>query len=216
MSNSAQRENRVQSALPSIEHECEVSYRVPYSYLRTDDEMRQDAWNAVLPLFRRLSTVASEPHEFDNLEIIRSDLQNPVEIISHRGLRVQAVFSRSDLWVKISPASSSSNEVHELVLSQLDRCFLALDRPVFKYVIRKGKLKAFPNKNHQWGEHIKGFIGVDAGSISINTAIIDESGVVLETDYTLTEGDVLNNIKTTLILQWRGLRDIWINIINWN
>jgi predicted CoA-substrate-specific enzyme activase len=160
--------------------------------------MRQDAWNAVLPLFRRLSTVASEPHEFDNLEIIRSDLQNPVEIISHRGLRVQAVFSRSDLWVKISPASSSSNEVHELVLSQLDRCFLALDRPVFKYVIRKGKLKAFPNKNHQWGEHIKGFIGVDAGSISINTAIIDESGVVLETDYTLTEGDVLNNIKKSL------------------
>ena len=44
----------------------------------------------------------------------------------------------------------------------------------------------------------RAFLGVDAGSISINTAVVDEDGVVLETDYTLTEGDVLNNIKKSL------------------
>jgi predicted CoA-substrate-specific enzyme activase len=200
MNMSSQREdtNRVQSAFPSIEHECEVSYRVPFSYLKTDDEMRQDAWNAILPLFRRLPSVTSTPQVSENMEIVRADLQIPVEILRQRGLLIQAIFSRSDLWVKISPLSSSSSEVHELVLSQLDKCFQHLGRPVFKYVVRKGRLKAFPNKNHQWGEHVHGFIGVDAGSISINTAIIDESGVVLETDYTLTEGDVLNNIKKSL------------------
>lgn len=200
MSMSSHREDtsRVQSALPSIEHECELSYRVPFSFLKTDNEMRQDAWNAVLPLLRRLPSVASEPQVSEDLEIVRADLQTPMKILRQRGLLIQALFSRSDLWIKISPLNSSSSEIHELVLSQLDKCFQALDRPVFKYAVTKGKLRAFPNKNHQWGEHIHGFIGVDAGSISINTAIMDESGVVLETDYTLTEGDVLNNIKKSL------------------
>jgi CoA-substrate-specific enzyme activase, putative len=46
---------------------------------------------------------------------------------------------------------------------------------------------------------MSGYLGLDAGSISINTAVIDEAGVVLETDYTLTEGDVVNNIKKSIL-----------------
>lgn len=186
------------TTLPALEHECEVSYRVPFAHLNTRDEMRQDAWNSVLPLFKRIPTASHDQQAYEKLEIVQSDPQSPMEIFMQRDLLIQGMFTRSDLWIKITPQKSPSNEVHELVISQLDKCFLAMNRPVFKYVIRKGKLKAFPNKNHQWGEHVHGFIGVDAGSISINTAIVDESGIVIETDYTLTEGDVLNNIKKSL------------------
>ena len=75
---------------------------------------------------------------------------------------------------------------------------VSLSRPVYRYVKTGAGFNACPNRNHEWAEQTRAFLGVDAGSISINTAVVDEDGVILETDYTLTEGDVLNNIKKSL------------------
>ena len=59
------------------------------------------------------------------------------------------------------------------------------------------ELRPRPGRAHS--NAMSGYLGLDAGSISINTAVIDEAGVVLETDYTLTEGDVVNNIKKSIL-----------------
>ena len=64
-------------------------------------------------------------------------------------------------------------------------------------VKNSGELSPLPKRAHS--DTLSGYLGLDAGSISINTAVIDEAGVVLETDYTLTEGDVVNNIKKSIL-----------------
>jgi predicted CoA-substrate-specific enzyme activase len=66
-----------------------------------------------------------------------------------------------------------------------------------EYVEITKELRPLPMQVHS--DALYGYLGLDAGSISINTAVIDEAGVVLETDYTLTEGDVVNNIKKSIL-----------------
>lgn len=186
------------SAFLAWKHENEIGYRIPLSYKKAAHEKRLDAWSSVLPFFTRILPGFCDSNEYlRDLNIASADLSNPVVILCQRGLTIQAGFSGSDLWIRIN-LTETDIEVHEFVLSQLDKCFLSLDRPVYKYMLKNGSLKALPNKHRTWADNIHGFIGVDAGSISINTAVLDETGVVFETDYTLTEGDVLNNIKKSL------------------
>ena len=186
------------TVLQVLKHDNEIGYRIPFSYEKAGNEKCLDAWNSILPLFNRIFSGSGDFQEYlQNLNITSADISSPVTILSQRGLAIQAGYSSSDLWIRISLAETET-EVHEFALSQLDKCFLSLDRHVYKYMIRNGRLKAFPNRNKIWADHLRGYIGVDAGSISINTAVVDEAGIVLETDYTLTEGDVLNNIKKSL------------------
>ncbi len=195
------------SAFQALKHEGEVSYKIPFSYEKSGDEKWSDAWSSVLPFFMRLLSGPGDSHEYlHDLDILSADLSHPVVILSQRGLTIRAGFSSSDLWIRIC-LTETGTDVHELALSQLDKCFLGLDRPVYKYMYKNGSLKAFPNKERAWAENIRCFIGVDAGSISINTAVVDEAGVVLATDYTLTEGDVLNNIKKSLSRTYSLLPD---------
>lgn len=178
---------------PSFSNETKVAYRIPFSYQKAEEEKKLDAWNEILPFFIQISPASLKQQEFPLPES-----SHPAELLRQRGLSIQAAFSRSDLWIGISMEGPRSQDVSELILSRLDSFFMNLDRTVYKYVVENNVRKAFPNRNRQWSESARGFIGVDAGSISINTAVVDESGIVLETDYTLTEGDVLNNIKKSL------------------
>jgi predicted CoA-substrate-specific enzyme activase len=171
-----------------------VRYRIPFSYLSTDEERRADAWNSVRKLFagdpffaRRMQ--GGVPDE----QMISRDSCCPTTIFESEEGSLHAWFSPSDLWVTISPGNGEGE-----LSQQADLFFLGMKRIVYKYVFEKNGLKAYPNRNNKWAERIRCFLGIDSGSISINSAVVDESGIVLETDYTLTEGDVLNNIKKSL------------------
>ena len=105
--------------------------------------------------------------------------------------RVEISTTISDLWIKIEAATLPLPSP----LKKIDTFVKKLKKPAFKYFRDKNRTLSFPLVSGSWGNTVRGYIGLDAGSISINIAFVDETGIVLETDYTLTEGDIINNIK---------------------
>ena len=166
--------------LPSCKNH--LFYRIPHKYLQRASERLQEAWDTVSPLIQTIKAkTVSSPVESEGTTRFACN-----------GLDVEISNTFSDLWVKTEVEGDAQE--HE-VLGEMDAFMTQLSRPVYKYVHKDEKVLAYPLEEGQWEETLKGYIGLDAGSISINIVFVDDSGVVLETDYTLTEGDIINNIR---------------------
>ncbi|BCS95044.1 hypothetical protein DSLASN_06760 [Desulfoluna limicola] len=160
----------------------QIFYRIPYLFLQKAKDRVQDAWESVAPVIDTLKKEA------------KTQSINDVESASFTcddGSSVEISTTVSDLWIKTEAADLTPPSP----IQQIDTLIKGLTKPAYKYVCDKSRVLAFPLISGSWGNTIKGFIGLDAGSISINIAFVDEAGVVFETDYTLTEGDIINNIK---------------------
>lgn len=160
----------------------QIFYRIPYLFLQHAKDRVQNAWESVAPILDLLKKEA------------RTDAITDAEATAFTcddGSRVEISTTISDLWIKTEAADLTPPSP----LKQIDALVKNLKKPAYKYICDKGRALAFPLISGAWGNTIKGFIGLDAGSISINIAFVDEAGVVFETDYTLTEGDIINNIK---------------------
>lgn len=156
-----------------VPDEGEICFRVPFSFALKENERLKEAWSVV---------------------------QAPLEFLEQIGgkIRRRIITTRSDLWVRISvpPLEMGGEEISYLISADME--FEKSQRRIYKYLRKNGRLMVFSNRGREWASAIRGYLGVDAGSISINTAFVDEDGNVLATDYTLTEGDVLNNMKKSL------------------
>ncbi len=163
----------------------QVYYRIPFLFLQRESERIREAWDSVSGLREMLGgRFAQESGAGEGSRRFRLPNEAAVEI------KTEA----HDLWVRIAYFTDSP----PAPLDEIEAFVTGLDKPVYKYTCANDKVLAFPLESGKWGDAPRGFLGLDAGSISINLAFVDESGIVLETDYTLTEGDVLNNIKKGL------------------
>jgi len=160
----------------------QIFYRIPYLFLQKAKDRVQDAWESVAPVIDTLKKEARH-HAIEGEETASFTCKD--------GSRVEISTTVSDLWIKAEAADQAPASPFQ----KIDALIKGLKKPAYKYISEKGRALAFPLVSGAWSDTVKGFIGLDAGSISINIAFVDEAGVVFDTDYTLTEGDVINNIK---------------------
>ena len=160
----------------------QIFYRVPFLFHQKARDRVHDAWESVVPVIDILKNET-------RLEIITDEYT--ASCICDDSSRVEISTTISDLWIKIEAATLPLPSP----LKKIDTFVKKLKKPAFKYVRDKNRTLSFPLVSGSWGNTVRGYIGLDAGSISINIAFVDETGIVLETDYTLTEGDIINNIK---------------------
>jgi len=161
------------------EKKSEIFFRIPFRFLETAEKRLKDAWDHAEKLIKI----------FENKNFKSSKNQNHVSFEENDVSKAEITADNTDLWVR------TRLEKNKALIDELEREILGFERKSFKYFLKDGKLIAYTSKNNKWDENLKGYIGLDAGSISINIAFVEESGVIFETEYTLTEGDVINNIK---------------------
>jgi predicted CoA-substrate-specific enzyme activase len=168
-------------------NESQVFYRIPFLFLIMQDERVHDALKAVMPVIEGIK----------GMVLTGKDDKRTV-FMSPEGLQINIETDYSDLWIKIGSERVTDSIAAEKKMLDLDALMIALPRKVYKYTLKEHGLFACLAKNNVWDDDLSGFIGLDAGSISINTAVVDETGTVLDVDYTNTEGDVLNNVKKSI------------------
>ncbi|MDH7554282.1 MAG: acyl-CoA dehydratase activase [Spirochaetota bacterium] len=164
-------------------HDHRVLYRFPYAFKKTDEERVQDALRNIEPLLllehnKRNNTTPTLPYSY-TIDTISVCLRS----------------THSDLWVELSSLDDISNNP---VLDTIDRVVQKCGQTIYRYYVKDEHLHAQVLKDKNWSSSLGVYVGLDAGSISINTAVVDEYGTILETDYTFTEGDIINNVKRSL------------------
>jgi predicted CoA-substrate-specific enzyme activase len=157
----------------------EVFFRIPFLFLETAEKRLKDAWECAENIIKF----------FESKNFRKSASKDSLFFELNDSSKAEITADNSDLWVR------TRLEDNQNLIQDLEYEILKLDRKCFKYFLKSGDVCAFTSKNKIWEESLKGYIGLDAGSISINIAFVEESGVIFETEYTLTEGDVINNIK---------------------
>lgn len=162
--------------------QTQVFYRIPFLFLQRAEERIQDALNCVVGLKESLK---------DNNFEIKEDSQENTLFVKEDTAIVEFQTTDSDLWVKTDHFLEKTPKE----LNSIEQFFLNLERQIYKYVHKNDTIYAYPSEKNLWKNEVKGYIGLDAGSISINIAFLDQSGIIFDTEYTLTEGDVINNIK---------------------
>ncbi|MFO7839581.1 MAG: acyl-CoA dehydratase activase [Desulfosalsimonadaceae bacterium] len=161
---------------------AQVYYRIPYLFLPRKQERISEAVESVSGLTQALKKQAAEE--------VREDGGKRTWKIADQAV-VEMETGEHDLWIR----TEWFTDTPPACLAQAESAVLGLEKPVYKYIHQDAQVLAFPLASGAWASDLKGYIGLDAGSISINIAFADEAGIVLETDYTYTEGDVINNIK---------------------
>ncbi len=179
-----------------------VYYRLPSLFLKDSEERKRDMLQAAGPVVEfslaRLDKMEPGP-DGDKLSRGSPESMNGITFHLNCGIAVRMDVCDSELWVKTYlGAAHASDDEARAAADELDAFFKSQMRTVYKYVYRDGRLYAFPLRGGDWAPEVFGYLGLDAGSISINSVIVDEHGNVLEKKYTLTEGDLLNNIKKSL------------------
>ena len=176
----------------------QVYFRIPFRFLKSHVERKIDAWSAVEQA--GISAVGLKIEAEAASDLCARDFGETIMPETRQGegavIRVDA--TRSDIWIKVSAEQRISTGGASGILAYLDNSFKSMDRPIYKYLQKEDGLYAYPNENNEWAPVLRGYLGIDAGSISINSAFVDQTGIVLEPAYTLTEGDVLNNIKKSI------------------
>ncbi|MGM0418224.1 MAG: acyl-CoA dehydratase activase [Thermodesulfobacteriota bacterium] len=167
------------------DNSSQTFYRIPFSFLKTGEQRINNAWDSVSELISF----------FRNRNFTESKDQNELNFYNKKGELTEFVTDYSNLWIKTDFSDPESGED----LSYLDNFIKNLNQPVYKYFYKNKKVYAYPLDSGKWEDSIKGYIGLDAGSISINIAFVDLNGIIFETEYTLTEGDVINNIKKAFL-----------------
>jgi len=170
-------------SLPYLpEKPSQVYYRIPYLFLPREQERISEALQSVSGLIQELNKQASPQFHAD---------ENGRTWKIADGAVVAMETGAHDLWIR----TDCFSDTPPACLAQSETAISGLEKPAYKYTHQEGRVLAFPLASGAWGSGVKGYIGLDAGSISINIAFVDEAGIVLETEYTYTEGDVINNIK---------------------
>jgi predicted CoA-substrate-specific enzyme activase len=158
----------------------EVFFRIPFLFLDTAEKRLKDAWEYAENILKFFETKNFKKNQTKESVFFTNDENTKVEVST----------DNSDLWIKTKFEDNENS-----IIKDLESQILKTGRKTFKYFFTESGVYAFNSQNKNWEKEIKGYIGLDAGSISINLAFVEESGIVFETQYTLTEGDVINNIK---------------------
>jgi len=156
----------------------EIFYRIPFKFLKRAKERLNDTLSSITPIMETIKEFkkVSESEETSDYAINDSIIE-----INH---------TNSDLWIKIS----DSNDTDGLI-DTIENSVKSLNRYAYKYIIKDDQVLILNLSSGEWKQNLTGYIGLDAGSISINIALVDQNGIILENVYTLTEGDIINNIK---------------------
>ena len=184
------------------EKENQVFYRLPFRHLKNHAARKLDRWDEVEKILTEAGI--NSQGALLNLESINGKNSTDgfqviiPEHLCENSLIVEVVNSKSDIWIRTACPEIRSEKDSPPASHKLDSLLRTNERLTYKYVRRNNDLYVYPHEKGIWVEKFKAYLGIDAGSISINTAFVDQAGTVLETDYTLTEGDVLNNIKKSI------------------
>jgi predicted CoA-substrate-specific enzyme activase len=168
-------------------NEKQVFYRFPYNFMNNHKDIVQDTHKDVMPVVDFIHRIGNK---FVNDDGINFEIKN--------GIRIKFESTKSDFWIKISFEDCNNERVITNMLDSIDVIIRSIKRTVYKYTRESEELYAYIIKDNEWNPDLTGYLGLDAGSISINTAVVDENGTVLEVDYSFTEGDVINNVKKSL------------------
>ena len=168
-------------------NERQVFYRFPYTFMNKYDNSVQEAFRDITPIVDFILANGIKIRDEDGLNF---KIQNLMCI------KIQT--EQSDLWIKLSFEDTQDDKAASRMMDRIESVIMPIERTIYKYIRKDGELFAYINKDNSWNSDLSGYIGLDAGSISINTAVVDENGTVLEVDYTFTEGDVINNVKKSL------------------
>jgi predicted CoA-substrate-specific enzyme activase len=167
------------------ENSVQKFYRIPFSFLKTSEQRRDNAWESVSGLISF----------FKNRNHTVSKNQNELFFYNKNDEMIEILTDHSNLWIKTDFSATENSE--DLIF--LDNYIKSLNKPAYKYFYKNKEVFAYPLESGEWIDLIKGYIGLDAGSISINIVFVDLNGIIFETEYTLTEGDVINNIKKAFL-----------------
>lgn len=187
------------SCLPA--HGREVCYQIPFLPAEDFRRSEEEAWRAVRPI---LESVGKKG------KVIDPRLKRAT---SHRGMgeasgiavclpmdegaQVEVWTENASLWIRCRLLEEAGENNGRDPLVELETVLAGLARPLFKYAY-EGSVRLYALKEGSWVDGVDAYLGLDAGSISINTVVVDDDGVAICTDYTLTEGDLVRNIKKAL------------------
>lgn len=159
----------------------EIFFRIPFLFLETAEKRLKNAWESAEKIIKFFENKNYKKLETKDFVILEKEDSSKIEINT----------DDSDLWIKTNLKNKNSQNLIEELESEI----LKLERKSFKLFLKNSDLYACTSINGKWEETLKGYLGLDAGSISINIVFLEESGVIFQTQYTLTEGDIINQIK---------------------
>ncbi|MBN2160234.1 MAG: hypothetical protein JW807_12625 [Spirochaetes bacterium] len=106
--------------------------------------------------------------------------------------------NKTSMSIVIERETPGDNGVAGNLISRLDSIIKDMDMIAYKYVSDNGTVQAFLNEKTGFSSEMKGYLGVDVGSVSTNVVFVDENQHVIETVYTYTRGRVLDALKNGL------------------
>ncbi len=192
-------ENMAFSYLP--ENGKEVFYQLPFLPAGDFRRSEEEAWAALRPI---LEMAGKQGQAVDAWIRGGPSSRTPGEAsgvmvrlkIKERAL-MEIRSSDASLWLRCRLRDVDDEDNGRDPVGVIDAVLRGLKRPLFKYT-HEGVPMLYALRRGAWRDGMDAYLGLDAGSISINTVVIDEEGTVIASDYTLTEGDLVNNIKKAL------------------
>jgi predicted CoA-substrate-specific enzyme activase len=118
-------------------------------------------------------------------------------IINHESAKVNLHYNETDLLFSVSANHLRLDKRLKTLLVKMDEMFRSFGFLIYKYIHDGSRSEVFSNTGNAWSRRMRGFIGVDVGSVSTNVVFLDEHDNVIETVYTYTRGRVLDAIKTS-------------------
>jgi predicted CoA-substrate-specific enzyme activase len=113
-------------------------------------------------------------------------------------IRLKVDFGRTNLVITLERENPQNGGIIDAQIKKIDKLINEKGMAAYKYVSDNGRTLAYINEKTGFSGDMKGYIGVDVGSVSTNVVFVDDNQRVIETVYTYTRGRVLDAIKTGL------------------
>ncbi len=179
----------------------EVFYHLPFVPSRDWRRSEEEAWAAVRPVLEMVGKEGKAADSWIRSGPLGRSLSEASGVTLHLGLGdrllVEMKTSDASLWVRCRLLEWENEGNGRDPVREIDALMTSLKRPLFKYTWEDEPC-LYVLRGGRWSEGVDAYLGLDAGSISINTVLIDDRGTVMATDYTLTEGDLVRNIKKAM------------------
>ncbi len=179
----------------------EVFYQIPFLPAVDFRRSEEEAWAATRPI---LEMAGKQGKAVDSWIRGGPFSRNPgeasgvmVRIKVKEKVLAELKSSETSLWVRCRLCETDDEDNGRDPIGLIDAVFRGLKRPLFKYTF-EGSPRLYALREGAWKDGVVAYMGLDAGSISINTVVIDDECTVITSDYTLTEGDLVSNIKKAL------------------
>ncbi len=108
--------------------------------------------------------------------------------------RIDVSSYNADILVRFSAGQENNHDLTRLE-ELVDGIVLPVEAGVYKYVAKDGLVKGFSQNDGKFIPSLRGFIGVDVGSVSTNVVFLDCNNNVIELVYAYTRGRVLDALK---------------------